>query len=77
MMAKWARRSGGRRRWQWSIEVIHDGEAGAVSQRLGVGCGDGLAAHAGVESCAAQLLEADAAPERAADAEAGESIVDG
>ena len=76
-MAKWARRSGGRRRWQWSIEVIHDGEAGAVSQRLGVGCGDGLAAPAGVEPCAAELLEADAATAGTADAEAGESIVDG
>ena len=76
-MAKWARRSGGRRRWQWVCEVIHDGAAGAVSQRLGVGCGDGLAAPAGVESCAAELLEADAAPAGTENAEAGESIADG
>ena len=76
-MAKWARRSGGRRRWQWVCEVIHDGETGAVSQRLGVGCGDGLAAQGGMEPCAAELLETNAAPERAADAETGESIVDG
>ena len=74
-MAKWARR--GRRSRQWVCEVIHDGAAGAVSQRLGVGCGDGLAAPAGVEPCAAELLETNAASERAADAEAGESIVDG
>ena len=76
-MAKWRRGGGGRRRWQWSIEVIHDGKAGAVSQRLGVGCGDGLAAQGGMEPCAAELLEADTAPERAADAGTGESIVDG
>ena len=76
-MAKWARRSGGRRRWQWVCEVINDGETGAVSQRLGVGCGDGLAAQGGMEPCAAELLETNAAPERAADAETGESIVDG
>ena len=76
-MAKWARRSNGRKRWQWSIEVIHDGKAGAVPERGGTGCGDGLAASAGVASCAAQLLEADTA---AAGAETGEernAIADG
>jgi len=75
-MAKW-RRGGGGRRGRWVIEVIHDGEARAVSQRLGTGCGDGMAAPAGVESCAPVVLEADVTPERAADAETGESIVDG
>ena len=76
-MAKWARRSGGRRRWQWQIEVIHDGEAGAVSQRLGTGCGDGLAAPAGVESCTALVLEADAAPAGAETGEEGNTIANG
>lgn len=84
-MAKWRRGGGRRRRWQWVIEYVpkveteerHDGETGAVSQRLGTGCGDGLAAPAGVEPCAAQLLEADAAAEGEGDGEAAESIADG
>lgn len=90
-MAKWRRGGGGRRGGRWVIEyvpdnrytststggVIYDGEAGPVSQRVGTGCGNGLAAPAGVESCAPVVLEADLTPERAADAETGESIVDG
>jgi len=30
-MAKWARRSGGRKRWQWSIEALPRGENGQSS----------------------------------------------
>ena len=58
-------------------EVRHDGEAGAVPERGGTGCGDGLAAPAGVEPCAAQLLEADAAAEGEETGEEGNAIADG
>lgn len=82
-MAKWRRGGGGRRRGRWVIEYVprdevrHDGEAGAVPERGGTGCGDGLAASAGVESCAAELLEADAAPAGAETGEEGNAIADG
>ncbi len=84
-MAKWRRGGGGRRGGRWVIEYVpkvetekrHDGEAGSVPERGGDGCGDGLAAPAGVEPCAAQLLEADAAAEGEGDGEAAESIADG
>lgn len=77
-MAKWARRGGRRRQWVWQrpYEVSYDGEAGSVPQRGGNGHGDGLAEAAGVESCAAVVLEAADAAQGEAAGEAGVAIDD-